>query len=272
MASRRVEAFLTAALRPWWLVLHCATSTSCRRPCPVVVPRTIGGRDHGRARRPGSAEDCAESRLRLPASRSRASSSPRPLLLLPQKPNPLEQISFTFILPLFPKLLEFYRAVEAASPNSDTLLSRIPHSLNAYKNAFARPIDSRYDIVLLGGALGSLFSALQAIASPVIGMLSDRYGRRKTLLISMCGNIASVLLWLLATDFRTFLASRIVGGLSEGNIQIATAIATDISDEKQRGATMALIGACFCVSICTYNVYESLVEEFGRTCPRRNEN
>jgi MFS family permease len=96
--------------------------------------------------------------------------------------------------------------------------------------------------------MGSLFSALQAIASPIIGILSDKYGRRRALLISMCGNIASVLLWLLATDFRTFLASRVVGGLSEGNVQIATAIATDISSEKERGSTMALVGACFSVS------------------------
>lgn len=64
----------------------------------------------------------------------------------------------------------------------------------------------------------------------------------------MAGNLASVALWVAATDFRTFLASRIVGGLSEGNIQLATAIATDISDDKQRGATMALIGACFCIA------------------------
>jgi predicted MFS family arabinose efflux permease len=52
----------------------------------------------------------------------------------------------------------------------------------------------------------------------------------------------------MATDFRTFLLSRVVGGLSEGNVQIATAIASDISSEKQRGSTMALVGACFCVS------------------------
>ena len=64
----------------------------------------------------------------------------------------------------------------------------------------------------------------------------------------MAGNLASVALWVAATDFRTFLASRIVGGLSEGNVQLATAIATDISDDKQRGATMALIGACFCIA------------------------
>jgi hypothetical protein len=74
----------------------------------------------------------------------------------------LLQISFTFILPLFPKLLEFYRNAEApldaGAPPSKTLLSNLLGYLNAYKAAFARPIDSRYDIVLLGGALGSLFS------------------------------------------------------------------------------------------------------------------
>jgi MFS family permease len=41
------------------------------------------------------------------------------------------------------------------------------------------------DTVLLGGALGSLFSILQCIASPIIGRASDRWGRRKTLLVTM---------------------------------------------------------------------------------------
>lgn len=155
------------------------------------------------------------------------------------------KISFTFILPLFPSLLTFYRGKD---PSPTSLLNRIFHYLNAYKNSFARPIDSRYDIVLLGGALGSLFSFLQAIAAPFIGRLSDKHGRRTALLCSMVGNILSVALWVAATDFRTFLASRIVGGLSEGNVQLSNAIATDISDESQRGSTMALVGACFSVA------------------------
>ncbi|KAL0937542.1 Major facilitator superfamily domain-containing protein 10 [Colletotrichum truncatum] len=165
----------------------------------------------------------------------------------------LDLISFTFILPLFPKLLEFYRDREASPATANatepaTLLQSVLSGLNRYKAAFARPIDSRYDIVLLGGALGSLFSLLQAIASPLIGHLSDRHGRRTALLASMCGNILSVLLWVVAIDFRTFVASRIVGGLSEGNVQLATAMATDISDEQTRGSTMALIGACFSIA------------------------
>lgn len=141
--------------------------------------------------------------------------------------------------------MTFYRGQDASSTS---LLNRVFHYLNAYKNSFAKPIDSRYDIVLLGGALGSLFSLLQAIAAPFIGRLSDRHGRRTALLCSMVGNIFSVALWVAATDFRTFLASRVVGGLSEGNVQLANAIATDISDESQRGGTMALVGACFSIA------------------------
>lgn len=74
---------------------------------------------------------------------------------------PASQISFTFILPLFPKLLEFYRDREAPELFADgpkTLLQSILGGLNRYKSAFARPIEARYDIVLLGGALGSMFS------------------------------------------------------------------------------------------------------------------
>ncbi|KAF1809835.1 MFS general substrate transporter [Eremomyces bilateralis CBS 781.70] len=161
----------------------------------------------------------------------------------------LDLISFTFILPLFPKLIEFYRDLDSrASNGSPTLLQNILSVLHRYKNSFAKPINSRYDIVILGGALGSLFSLCQAIASPIIGALSDKYGRRTALLWAMCGNILSVALWVVAVDFRTFLASRVIGGLSEGNVQLATAIATDISNDEERGSTMALVGACFSIA------------------------
>jgi MFS family permease len=103
-------------------------------------------------------------------------------------------------------------------------------------------------VVLLGGALGSLFSLLQAIASPVIGALSDRYGRRTALLWSMVGNIASVALWVSASTFPIFLASRVVGGLSEGNVQLAIAIATDVSTPETRGHTLALVGVAFSIA------------------------
>ena len=141
--------------------------------------------------------------------------------------------------------MSFYRGLET-SPTST--LNQVLHYLNEYKKTFSIPVNEKYDIILLGGALGSSFSLLQAIASPIIGRASDKYGRRTALLWSMCGNIASVVLWCFATDFRTFLWSRLVSGASEGNVQLATAIATDISDESQRGSTMALVGACFSIA------------------------
>jgi len=150
------------------------------------------------------------------------------------------KLSFTLILPLFPRLLEFYRS----QPNN-ALLESIFIQLNTFKSSFHRPISSRFDVVLLGGALGSLFSFLQAIASPIIGALSDRYGRRTALLYSMAGNIASVALWVCASTFPIFLASRVVGGLSEGNVQLANAIAADVSTAENRGQTLALVGVAF---------------------------
>lgn len=162
----------------------------------------------------------------------------------------MSQISFTFILPLFPRLLDFYLSFESSTqPSSPTLLTTIITHLNSYKRTIGLPTDSRYDVVLLGGALGSLFSLLQALSAPILGRYSDTAGRRSALLLSMCGNIVSVVLWLVAgSSFKIFLLSRIVGGLSEGNVQLAIAMATDVSSEKQRGATMAIVGGCFSVA------------------------
>ncbi|KAF3905936.1 hypothetical protein ABW21_db0201187 [Orbilia brochopaga] len=179
----------------------------------------------------------------------------------------LDLLSFTLILPLFPALLAHYQTLEAGY-DQQTLLRRTFAQLNAFKAAFERPISSRFDVVLLGGALGSLFSLLQAIAAPIIGALSDRYGRRTALLYSMAGNLLSVLIWVFAVDFATFVASRVVGGLSEGNVQLAIAIATDVSGEGDRGAALALVGVAFSVAFTVGPMIGAVMA--GRTVMARN--
>lgn len=99
----------------------------------------------------------------------------------------LDILAFTLILPLFPHLLEYYRSHN--DPwylwTVDLLRSTLSHVLQ--KSGSTVPTFS--DSVLIGGLLGSLFSFLQFLASPFIGRMSDRYGRKTTLLISMvCGN------------------------------------------------------------------------------------
>jgi MFS family permease len=86
---------------------------------------------------------------------------------------------------------------------------------------------------------------LQFIASPLIGSLSDRIGRRKTLLLSMVGNVVSVGLWIFSTNFPLFILSRVIGGLTEGNVQISIAMLSDISSKENRSKALALVGMCF---------------------------
>ena len=100
------------------------------------------------------------------------------------------------------------------------MLSKVLYGLNAYKNSFAKPINDRYDIVLLGGALGSLFSLCQAIASPVIGVLSDRYGRKPIVLFGLCGVAISSLIFGLATRYWVALLARFIGGALNGNVAV----------------------------------------------------
>ncbi|KAI6003747.1 major facilitator superfamily domain-containing protein [Pisolithus albus] len=98
--------------------------------------------------------------------------------------------------------------------------------------------------------MGSVFSLLQFIVSPRIGSLSDKYGRRRVLLITMAGNILSALLWFKSTTFATFMLSRIIGGLSEGNVQIATAILSDVTTPSQRSRALAQVGIAFAICFC----------------------
>ncbi|KAI8052505.1 major facilitator superfamily domain-containing protein [Syncephalis plumigaleata] len=168
----------------------------------------------------------------------------------------LDILAFTIILPLLPRLIDYYRAQEGQS--KDTLLARFrtwtSEASTLSSNTASAPVTDKrgpsgspLDTVLLGGALGSLFSFLQFIISPVIGRLSDRFGRRVVLLYTLIGNLLSCLLWAFANDFTVFLLARIVGGLSEGNVQLAVAIITDVTHRTTRSRGLAMVGIAFAI-------------------------
>ncbi|KAJ3055751.1 hypothetical protein HK097_009404 [Rhizophlyctis rosea] len=154
----------------------------------------------------------------------------------------IDILAFTIILPLYPRILAHYEKVDGADEASlyyqiRTIVQRFRESLGIE--------GTRLDIVLFGGALGSMFSFLQFVSSPAIGRLSDKYGRRTILLISMVGNALSMLLWIFSKSFTTFVLSRIVGGLTEGNVQMSIAMISDVTTTETRSRGLALVGIAF---------------------------
>jgi MFS family permease len=98
---------------------------------------------------------------------------------------------------------------------------------------------------LIVGTLMMSFSVAQFLASPVLGALSDRYGRRPILLISIFGSSLAYFAFGFAASLWVFFAARIVDGLTGGNISTAQAYITDITPPQDRSKTFGLIGAIF---------------------------
>jgi DHA1 family tetracycline resistance protein-like MFS transporter len=95
------------------------------------------------------------------------------------------------------------------------------------------------------GALGAAYPAMQFVGAPLLGRLSDRYGRKPILLISQLGTFFGfIILGFSSTLWLLFLA-RIVDGLSGANISTAQAVITDSTTEKNRTQGLGLIGAAF---------------------------
>lgn len=95
------------------------------------------------------------------------------------------------------------------------------------------------------GVLGAAYPIMQFIAAPVLGRLSDRYGRKPILLVSQLGTLVGFVVLALATTFPMLFLSRIIDGLSGANISTAQAAITDSTNEKTRTQGLGLIGAAF---------------------------
>ncbi|XP_030374537.1 major facilitator superfamily domain-containing protein 10 [Scaptodrosophila lebanonensis] len=147
-------------------------------------------------------------------------------------------LAFTIILPLLPSLLEHYR-----TNDSSGLYAILTDRVRWFQELVGAP--ERYTSVLFGGFLGSMFSFLQFLASPIVGGLSDYYGRKPLLLICASGISLSYLLWACSSNFALFVLARFVGGISKGNISLCMSVITDVSSVRTRGRGMALVGVAF---------------------------
>ncbi len=95
------------------------------------------------------------------------------------------------------------------------------------------------------GLLTSVYSLFQFISSPILGRLSDKYGRKKLLMISQFGSAVGFFLLGIANNLQLLFLSRIIDGITGGNISIAQAYIADVTSKKDRAKGMGLIGAAF---------------------------
>jgi len=95
------------------------------------------------------------------------------------------------------------------------------------------------------GLLTAVYSVFQLITSPVLGRLSDRFGRRKLLIVSQLGSALGFLILALSNNLSLLFLSRIIDGITGGNISIAQAYIADVTDKKNRSRGMGIIGAAF---------------------------
>lgn len=95
------------------------------------------------------------------------------------------------------------------------------------------------------GLLVGVFSFVTFIFMPILGRLSDRYGRRPLLLISIIGNVIAYLLFAFAGSFWLLVFSRIIAGIANSNLSVAQAYIADITPSGERAKGMGIIGAAF---------------------------
>jgi DHA1 family tetracycline resistance protein-like MFS transporter len=95
------------------------------------------------------------------------------------------------------------------------------------------------------GLLFASYSVMQLIFSPVLGRLSDKYGRRPILITSLLGTCLGFLILGFATTLWMLFIGRIIDGISGGNISTAQAYIADVTTKEDRAKGMGLIGAAF---------------------------
>ena len=120
------------------------------------------------------------------------------------------------------------------------------------------------------GLLLSCFSFTQLVATPLLGRLSDRVGRRKVILFSLAGNAASMVLFALATKVSLLpllFASRVLAGATAGNLSACQAAIADVTEGEERARGMGRLGAGIGLGLVLGPALGASLSRFGMWAP-----
>lgn len=130
------------------------------------------------------------------------------------------------------------------------------------------PYASRFGLNPFGlSMLFVLFSLFQFLATPIIGRLSDKYGRKPILLLCLFGTSLSLALFASAQSVFMLFVARILDGITGGNNSVAQAMIADSTEGKERAKAFGLVGAAYGVGFLVGPALGGIMSQFGITAP-----
>jgi DHA1 family tetracycline resistance protein-like MFS transporter len=120
---------------------------------------------------------------------------------------------------------------------------------------------------LVVGMIASSYGICSLIAGPILGDLSDRFGRRPVLLISQMGTCLSFIILALSKTLWVVFVARIIDGVTSGNMTVAQAYISDVTKKEERTRAMGMIGAAFGLGFILGPAISGFLVHFGHQAP-----
>ena len=117
------------------------------------------------------------------------------------------------------------------------------------------------------GLIVATYAFCQLIAGPPLGRLSDRVGRRPVLLVSQMGTFAGFLILAAAHTLWMVFLARIIDGLTAGNLTVAQAYISDVTEPEKRAKSFGIIGIAFGVGFLIGPALSGYLAQFSNTYP-----
>ena len=117
------------------------------------------------------------------------------------------------------------------------------------------------------GALAALYALMQFLFAPVLGALSDRFGRRRVILISLLGSGLDYFVFAFAPTLSWLFVGRIISGITGANISAARRRLPTPSPPEKRAANFGLIGAAFGIGFVAGPALGGLLGEYNIRLP-----